>query len=108
MKKQISCAAAAAVVSALCCAPAWAATKISTVTNDSSATNGCTLRSVAGYGGYGFNAVVWGVDCPNDPEVTVERRDYSNEWGWYWCEMANPSSGYSVTGNCGNYSLWRN
>jgi hypothetical protein len=107
MKKEISSLATAAVLSALCCMPAYASTKITTVTNDYSATNGCTVRSVAGYGGPGFNVVVWGVDCPNDPEVTVERVDYWTEWG-NWCEMRNASSGYYVTGNCGNYSLWRN
>ena len=108
MKKEVRSLITAAVLSTLCCMPAYAATKISTVTNDSTATNGCTLRSVAGYGGYGFNVVVWGVDCPNDPEVTVERVDYWTEWGGNWCEMRNASSGYYVTGNCGNYSIWRN
>jgi hypothetical protein len=107
MKKEVRSLAVTAMLSALCCMPAYAATQITTVTGDYYATNGCTVRSVAGYGGYGFNVVVWGVDCPNDPEVTVERVDYWTEWG-NWCEMRNASSGYSVTGNCGNYSLWRN
>jgi hypothetical protein len=98
---------ATAVLSALCCTPAFASTQITTVIGDSYATNSCVLRSIAGYGGPGFNAVVWGVDCPNDPEVTVERVDYWTEWG-NWCEMRNPSSGYHITGNCGNYSIWRN
>ena len=108
MKKQIRSLGIAAVMSALCCMPAYAATKIATVLNDSSVNNGCTLRSVAGYGGYQFNVVVWGVDCPNDPEVTVERYDQWSDWGGLWCQMRNPSSGYSVSGNCGNYSIWRN
>lgn len=107
MKKEIRTLATTAVLSALCCTPAYAATKITTVTNDSSATNGCTVRSVAGYGGYGFNVVVYGVDCPNDPEVFPERVDYWTEW-YNWCEMRTYSSGYFITGNCGNYSIWRN
>lgn len=97
-----------AVLTALSCMPAHAATKITTVTNDATATNGCTVRSVAGYGGYDFNVVVYGVDCPNDPEVYPERVDHWSSWGGNWCEMRTYSSGYYVTGNCGNYSIWRN
>ena len=43
MKKQIRSLGIAAVMSALCCMPAYAATKIATVLNDSSVNNGCTL-----------------------------------------------------------------
>ena len=55
MKKEVRSLAVTAVLSALCCMPAYAATQITTVTGDYYATNGCTVRSVAGYGGYGFN-----------------------------------------------------
>lgn len=108
MKDGIRSLAIAAMMSALCCTPAYAATKITTVTGDFNATNGCTVRSVAGYGGYGFNVTVWGVDCPNDPEVYPEKVETWYEWGGYWCEMRTYTSGYYVTGQCGNYSVWRN
>lgn len=108
MRRGIIAIAAAAAVSALCCVPAYASVKITTVTNDSTTTNGCTLRSVAGYGGYGFNDVVWGVDCPNDPEVYPERVDHWSDWGGNWCEMKIYTAGYSLSGGCGNYSIYRN
>jgi len=106
MRKEIRSLAIAAVLGAVCSMPAQAATKITTVTNDFYATNGCTVRSVYGYGGYGFNVTIWGTTCPGHPEVTVEKAEYWQEWGGYWCEMRNASSGYSVSGNCGNYSIW--
>lgn len=108
MKKGIRSLVTAAVLSALCCMPAYAATKIVTVTNDWTANNGCTVRSITGYGGYYFNVTVWGVDCPNDPEVAVERHDYWNDAGPTWCEMKTYATGYFITGNCNNYSIWRN
>jgi len=108
MKKEIRSLAIAGVMSALCCTQVQAATQITTVTNDATATNGCTVRSVAGYGGYGFNVTVWGVDCPNDPEVYPEKVERWYDWGGYSCEMRTYSSGYSVSGSCGNYSVWRN
>lgn len=108
MKKQVMSLVGSAVLSALCCMPAYAATKIVTVTNIWNANNGCTVRSVYGYSGYEYSVLIWGVDCPNDPEVTVEQVEYNYSWGGYWCEMRNASAGYYVTGNCNNYSLWRN
>jgi hypothetical protein len=107
MNKEIRSLAAAAILSALCCAPAYASTKISHVTGDSSATNGCVLRSVAGYGGYGYNVVVYGVDCPSDPEVFPQRNDYWTEYS-NWCEMSMYTSGYHLTGGCGSYGVYRN
>jgi len=106
MMKQIRTLAAAAALSALCAMPAQAAGKLTDVTGDYYATNGCTVRSVYGYGGYGFNVVIWGVTCPGRSEVTVERVDYWTDWGYNWCEMRNASSGYSVSGQCGNYTIW--
>lgn len=106
MKRQIRTLAIAAVFSAICCTPAQAGTQVTTVTGDYSATNGCSVISIGGYGGPGFNVVVWGISCPND-SITVERVDYWTEWG-NWCEMRNPSSGYYITGGgCGNYSIWK-
>ena len=106
--KKIGSLATAAVLSALCCTPAFASTRITQVTNQYNATNGCTIRSVAGYGGYGFNVVVWGVDCPNDPEVYVELVDHWSDWGGNWCEVRTYTAGYFVTGGCNAYSVYRN
>jgi hypothetical protein len=108
MKKEIGSLAAAAVLAALCAMPAQAATRITTVTNTWNATNGCTVRSVYGYGGYNFNVTIWGVDCPSDPEVTVEKHETWYDWGGLWCEMKNASAGYFVTSNCSSYSIYRN
>jgi opacity protein-like surface antigen len=92
-----------AALAALSCMPAQAATIITQVTNDWNATNGCTVRSVAGYGGYDFQVSVFGVKCPNDPEVYPEK-----VWRSWGCEMRIYTSGYSVSGPCGNYRIWRN
>ena len=107
MKMKFTSLGIMAVVSALACMPAQAATKITTVTNDATATNGCTVRSAGGYGGYNFNVVAYGIDCPNDPEVYPQRHDHWSDWGGLWCEMTMPNPAYYVTGNCGNYSIWR-
>lgn len=96
-----------AAFAALSCMPAHAATIITQVTNDWTATNGCTVRSVSGYGGYDFRVSVFGVDCPNDPEVYPEKVE-NFRYGGYSCEMRIYNSSYSVSGPCGNYRIWRN
>ncbi len=104
--RKIKSLAIAAALTALCSTPASAATQITAVTGDYSATNGCSVISVGGYGGPGFNVVIYGVLCPNEPQVNVERKDTYTEWGNY-CEMRSVTSGYITSSGCGYYSVWR-
>jgi hypothetical protein len=108
MKKGIRSRATTAVLTALCCMPAYAGTKLTQVTNDWTATNGCTVRSITGYGGYQFNVTVWGITCAGYSEVAVERHDHWSDYGPSWCEMKTYATGFYLTGNCGNYGLYHN
>lgn len=109
MKKGIRSIAVLTALSTLFSVPAFAATRITYVTNDFTTANDvCSVRTVNGYGGYGFSVLIFGVDCPNDPEVYPEKVEYFNDAGYLGCEMRMYSSTHYVSGICGNYRIWRN
>jgi len=95
-------------IAALFCVSAYAAVQVTTVSG-MSATNGCTVVSQGGYGGYQFNVVVYGIDCPSEPvQVQAHVTDHWNDWGGNWCEVKTYTSGYSISGSCNSYTIWRN
>ncbi len=93
-----------AVVVCLFAFSAQADTKITTVTNQWSATNSCTVSSVYGSG----NVIVYGVKCPSENGKIVYVEQYSNSTGWsYSCTAKTNTSGYRTSTNCNNYSVYR-
>lgn len=82
--------------------------RITEVMNDSTATNGCTVNSVYGYGGYNFNVIIYGVDCPSEPVVVyTEKKTTWYSWGGLSCEMSTNTTGYFTAGVCGDYSVYK-
>lgn len=73
---------------------------ITTVTNQQTATNGCTVISVAG----GSNFVVWGVQCPSENGKTV---NVMTTWNGSLCTAQSVTTGYITSQNCSNYTVYR-
>lgn len=75
--------------------------KITQVTNYQTATNGCTVSSAAG----GYNFVVWAVSCPSENgKIVYVQTTYGN---YGYCTASTYTTGYTVSSNCTNYSVYR-
>jgi hypothetical protein len=80
---------------------AHAITRITEVTNDYQATNGCTVGSVYGYSGYNFIVSIYRVDCANDTVYTQKKVEGTG------CDMTSETDGYFVSGPCGDYRIYK-
>ncbi len=67
------------------------------VINDTPTNPNCSIRSVAG----GFNFVIWGITCPPYSEAYV-KKEYDS---WNVCSVSIQSAGFSVSGQCNDYTL---
>lgn len=82
--------------------------RITEVTNDTQATNGCTISRVYGYSGYNFVTIIFGVDCPSEPRIVYTEKKITNySWGGQDCEMRSSTTGYYTAGVCGDYSVYK-
>lgn len=85
--------------------------RVTEVTDDISATNGCEVSRVAGYGGSGggtnFYTTIYEVDCPGEPVINPEKTVTNYSWGYQECEMETHTSGYYLAGHCGDYSIYK-
>jgi len=75
--------------------------KLTTVTNDYTATNGCTVNSIAGGGGYNYTYTIFRVACGAD--VAYVQKTYNNGV----CSISSAAPGYSVSSNCASYSVYK-
>lgn len=74
---------------------------ITQVTNYQSATNGCTVNSVAG----GNQFVIWGVQCPSENGTTVYVKTIWSQYGS--CTAESATNGYATSFTCSNYTVYR-
>lgn len=101
MKIKLSALAALIAVSSMSMT-AHAFTRLTEVTNDYQATNGCSVVSVYGYSGYDYYVSIFRVDCANDSIHTQKKAYY-----WGGCDMTSETSGYLVSGACGSYRIYK-
>ncbi len=83
-------------------APPPTLVKVTDVTNNNSATNGCSVMSVGGSGGNGYTTVAYKVTCPAD---TIYVNETTNSTGN--CSLSNPGAPYSLSGSCSYYSVYK-
>lgn len=83
-------------------APPPVPVKLTDVSNNSSATNNCSVMSVGGSGGNGYTTVAYKVTCPAD---TIYVNETTNSTGN--CSLSNPGAPYSVSGSCSYYSVYK-
>lgn len=95
------------LIISLVAAVAQADERVTEVTNDRNATNGCEVTRVAGYGGYNFYTAIYEVDCPGEPVINPEKTTTNYSWGYQECEMETYTSGYYIAGTCGDYSIYK-
>jgi hypothetical protein len=76
--------------------------KLTDVSNNTSATNGCSVQAVGGSGGNGYTTVAYKVTCSAD---IIYVNQTTNSTGG--CSLSNPSFPYSVSGSCSYYSVYK-
>lgn len=79
-------------------------TKLTDVTNNSTATNGCTVAAVGGWGGGSGNSsytIAYKVTCPSEAVYLSQTTNGGS------CSFDTLPSSYSVSGSCSNYSLYK-
>lgn len=82
-------------------ASVFADTKITEVANDSTATNGCTVNSIAGGGGGNSYYTIYRVACASATVYTQKTTSYGN------CTMSSTTNGFTTSSSCGNYSVYQ-
>ncbi len=81
---------------------AYANVAITTVTNQQSATNGCTVNSIGG----GYNFVIWGVNCPSENgKIVYIQTSWNPQYGS--CTATSVTTGYWTSSSCTNYTVYR-
>lgn len=97
----------ALVIASLLVTTAQAYEKITDVTNDRNATNGCEVAAVAGYRGANFHTTIYELDCPGEPAINPEKTITHHSWNYRTCEMVTHTPGYHTGGDCGDYSIYK-
>lgn len=97
----------ACLIVSLVATVAQAGEKVTEVTNDRNATNGCVVTRVSGYGGSNFYTAIYEVDCPGEPVINPEKTTTNYSWDYRECEMETHTPGYHLAGSCGDYSIYK-
>lgn len=81
--------------------------KLTDVTNNNTATNGCSVSAVYGTNGPGYSYYTYKVTCGANVMYVNQNTSYSG--GFAYCTVSsNNTPTYTVSGSCSSYSVYKN